>query len=266
MKKEVGCWLLTLTCGLLMVACSGGGSSYKIGVSQCGTGQWREKVNQEMLAAQHLYDEDAEVVIACAYDDTERQIRQIDSLANVGIDLLVVAPNEAAPLSEAIAKVRAKGIPVIYFDRKAGTEDYTAFIGGNNVEAGRACGDYAKEQVRYGGAGVRRYGGTEARVMEITGAMTSSPARERHEGFAESMKEYEGVKYEMREGDWTSDKACEIMEGVIGTAEQPDIVFCHNDGMAVSTGSTRRPPTFFCRWQESEPWAKAHPSGSMPAR
>ena len=45
--------------------------SYKIGVSQCGAGQWREKVNSEMLAAQHLYDEPAEVSIACAYDDTQ---------------------------------------------------------------------------------------------------------------------------------------------------------------------------------------------------
>ena len=31
---------------------------YKIGVAQCSKGPWREKVNREMLAAQHLYEHD----------------------------------------------------------------------------------------------------------------------------------------------------------------------------------------------------------------
>ena len=72
-----------------------------------------------MLAAQHLYDQPAEVSITCANDNTQRQIAQIDSLVDSGIDLLVVAPNESAPIASTIAKVREKGIPVIYFDRKA---------------------------------------------------------------------------------------------------------------------------------------------------
>ena len=121
----------------LLTACNEE-KTYRIGVSQCGSGQWREKANNEMLAAQHLYEQTAEVSIACAYDDTERQIKQIDSLANSGIDLLVVAPNEEEPVSAAISRVRKQGIPVICFDRKVGGDNYTAIIGGSNVEAGRA--------------------------------------------------------------------------------------------------------------------------------
>ena len=103
----------------VLVSCSDSGKTYKIAISQCGSGQWRDKVNSEMLAAQHLYEQNVKVDVVEAHDDTERQIRQIDSLANTDIDLLVVAPNEARPISDAIAKVRKKGIPVIYFDRKA---------------------------------------------------------------------------------------------------------------------------------------------------
>ena len=104
--------------------------TYKIGVSQCGSGQWREKVNDEMLAAQHLYEKNVKVIIANAHDDTQLQINQIDSLVNEDIDLLVVAPNESSQLSATISEVRKKGLPVIFFDRKAVTDDYTAFIGG----------------------------------------------------------------------------------------------------------------------------------------
>ena len=135
MKKKANCVAALLMAVMLVCGCTQHAHIYKIGVAQCSSGPWREKVNQEMLAAQHLYEQDVEVVIAQSYDDSELQIRQIDSLARSGIDLLVVAPNETMPLAKAIAAVRKQGIPVIFFDRKAGTDDYTAFIGGNNIAA-----------------------------------------------------------------------------------------------------------------------------------
>ena len=103
---QTRCFFLTdlLLCVILLTGCTGTGKEYHIGVSQCGAGRWREKVNSEMLAAQHLYEQHAKVSIACANDNTERQIQQIDSLVNSGIDLLVVAPNESAPIAEAIAE------------------------------------------------------------------------------------------------------------------------------------------------------------------
>ena len=53
---------------------------YKIGVAQCSKGPWREKVNQEMLAAQHLYEHDVKINIANSVDDPELQAHLIDSL------------------------------------------------------------------------------------------------------------------------------------------------------------------------------------------
>jgi ABC-type sugar transport system substrate-binding protein/AraC-like DNA-binding protein len=208
-----------LIIGAALLASCSAEKTYKIGVSQCGAGQWREKVNSEMLAAQHLYEQDVEVVISCAYDDTNRQIQQIDSLAETGIDLLVVAPNESNELDDVITKIQAKGIPVIYFDRKATANNYTAFIGGSNVEAGKTMGEYA---VSLDGK----------LVMEITGAMSTSPAQERHRGFSDAMAEHKEISYVWKEADWTSDKACRITEEQIRTGQIPDIVFCHNDGMA----------------------------------
>ena len=215
-------FIIVLT--VLLPACSHSEQTYKIAVSQCSSGPWREKVNREMLAAQHLYEHDAKISIADAYDDTELQIRQIDSLSNTGIDLLVVAPNEAAPVAEAIARVRRKGIPVIFFDRKATTNDHTAFIGGNNVEAGRTVGEYV---VNIG----------EGPVLEITGAMSTSPAQERHQGFAEVMQQHQELTYVCREGDWTSDEAYRIAmeylsKGGASGGWEGLTIFCHNDGMA----------------------------------
>lgn len=39
---------------IVFSSCQESDKNYKIAVSQCGSGRWRDKVNSEMLAAQHL--------------------------------------------------------------------------------------------------------------------------------------------------------------------------------------------------------------------
>jgi len=208
----------------LLTSCSESEKVYKIGVAQCSKGRWREKVNQEMLAAQHLYERDVKVDIVEAHDDTELQIRQIDSLANTGIDLLVVAPSEAAPVTAAIAQVRQKGIPVIFFDRKAETEDYSAFIGGDNVLAGQIVGNYAVSLAK-------QQTGHKRLILEITGSMNTSPAQERHKGFAKVMEGQTVADYASIESTWSADDSYQVMKQQMETGRTPDIVFCHNDAM-----------------------------------
>ena len=220
--------LFTLTISLLVLsACTQSEKTYKIGVSQCSHGRWRDKVNQEMLAAQHLYEHNVEVVIANSLDDTERQKQQIDSLADSGIDLLVVAPNESAPLAEAVGKAMSRGIPVICFDRKVSQATATAFIGGSNEEAGTLMGQYVSTL-----ASAKETPGRRPRVLEITGSIASSPAQDRHRGFSQVMSAHSTIDYTYEDGCWSSDEACRIVKQLIGTDRQPDLVFCHNDGMA----------------------------------
>lgn len=61
--------LLIIAIAAILTSCSESNIVYKIGVAQCSKGQWREKVNQEMLAAQHLYERDVKMSIANSFDD-----------------------------------------------------------------------------------------------------------------------------------------------------------------------------------------------------
>ena len=227
MKKTISRTLLCLSAVMLLFASCAEKKGYKIGVSQCAEGRWREKVNNEMLAAQHLYEKDVKVTIASAHDDTQLQVRQIDSLVNTGIDLLVVAPNEAGPIAAAIERVRQKGIPVICFDRTVEGDNYTAFIGASNVEAGHAIGVNVVDVVNGIVAPKHR-----PLVLEVTALMSSSPAQERHEGFAKALEGHNEFDYICRESDWSSENTYRIVKEQIESGRLPDIVFCHNDGMA----------------------------------
>lgn len=216
------CSLLILL--LSLSACTGSHSyRYRIGVSQCVGGKWREKVNDEMLSAQHLYGNEVKVDITDANNDTRLQVRQIDSLVASGVDLLVVAPNEYRPISPAIIRAKQRGIPVVLFDRKATTNDYTAYIGGNNIEAGRAMGHYALSLLQ-----ARSYDHLP-RVLEITGGNTSSPAIDRHKGFSSVVGKEKSVDYHFINTNWSAQQAYDAMSKWLDSHPAPDIVFCHSD-------------------------------------
>ena len=77
MRKTV-LHLIILSAIVALSSCSGDHEGYKIGVSQCSGGRWREKVNSEMLAAQHLYDHPVSISIASSGDDTQLQNKHYD--------------------------------------------------------------------------------------------------------------------------------------------------------------------------------------------
>ena len=198
-------------------------------MSQCSEGNWRWKLNNEMLAAQHLYEQDVKVDIVSCYDNSALQIRQIDSLADSGIDLLVVAPNEYAQIAEAVARTRKKGIPVIFFDRKTDTEDQTAFIGGDNVATGRLSGNYALELAK---GLMKQQPDHRPVILEVTALLSTSPASDRHQGFAQAMHGHDEVDYVCINGDWDDNNTYAIVKKELTGNHRPDIIFCHSDFMA----------------------------------
>ncbi len=206
-----------------LAACTGEKPAYRIGVSQCSGGNWRIQLNQEMLAAQHLYEQHVKVDIVNCYDQSDVQVRQIDSLVASGIDLLVAAPNEYAEISPALKRAKESGVPVILFDRKANTDDYTAFIGGDNEAVGRLAANYAA-QLAAQTAG--------RRVLEVTALQNTSPSRDRHRGFMAAMAAHPEVNYQYLYGDWDDHHTDSLVRVALRSDHRPDVVFCHSDFMA----------------------------------
>lgn len=182
----------------------------------------------EMLSAQHLYNNVVHVDIKNADDYTDRQVAQIDSFVNAGVDILVVAPNDYKAIAPAIIRARKHGIPVVLFDRKANTNDYTAYIGGDNIAAGRTMGNYALSLI----SGSRQ--GQIGTILELTGGKASSPAIDRHRGFRSVMKGNKHVDYRFIDTDWTSEENYRTMKAYLKTHPAPDVVFCHSDLAALN--------------------------------
>ena len=168
--KTLSNLLLLSWCVMLMVACSREKPHYIIGVSQCSEDIWRNWQNAEMKMESNFHD-GVELRFTTALDDSKRQIQQIDSLVESGIQLLIVAPNQRSSVKSAIDRAYDKGIPVIVFERKTDSQKYTAFVSADNYEMGRLMGEYV----------VSRLDG-KGNVLEVAGLKGSSPAEERHKG------------------------------------------------------------------------------------
>ena len=212
---------LTLITALICSACTNRKPNYVIGVSQCTEDIWRDWQNSEMTLESMLHD-GVELRFKTARDDSKRQIEQIDSLVESGIQLLIVAPNQLASVTPAINRAYDKGIPVIVFERKTDSPKYTAFVSADNYEIGRIMGEYVAMRLKGKG-----------RVLEILGLKGSSPAEERHKGFTDALKGSDIEIVASLQSDWTEEKGYETVKNYTGSLEDIDLVFAHNDRSAL---------------------------------
>lgn len=229
MKTKISNTLFILFATLVTLSGCTNHYKYKIGVSQCVGGRWREKANVEMLSAQHLYDNDVKVIIKNADNNNERQCLQIDSLVDEGVDLLVVSPNDYHALNGSLQRAREKNIPIVFFDRTTALKDYTAYIGGDNVEAGRKMAEYAAMLCRDS----VKTDGRRPIVLEMTGPLAISPAAQRHAGFSEVISKNPSIDYRHVPSQWSYDDCKRIMREWLENGKAVDVVFCHSDLAAV---------------------------------
>ncbi|MDH7513604.1 MAG: substrate-binding domain-containing protein [Clostridiales bacterium] len=193
-------------------------TKWTIGMSQCNLGEpWRVQMNADIRNAADQHPE-LRVIFKDAQNDSLRQRAQIEEFVNAGIDLLIVSPKEAAPLTPPVAAAFDKGIPVIVLDRRVLGDKYTCFIGADNKKIGRAAGEWIVE--RLSGKG---------RVVELKGLMTSTPGQDRHTGFREGIK---GTSIDVIfEADmkWLEPDARREMESALARFKAIDLVYAHND-------------------------------------
>ncbi|PKL24931.1 MAG: D-xylose transporter subunit XylF [Spirochaetae bacterium HGW-Spirochaetae-3] len=93
----------------------------------------------------------ADVLLRVADQDPAVQERQIRELADAGIHVLVVVPNDADRLSAVIAEVRARGIRVLSYDRLVRNADVDLYVSFDNEKVGRLMAESVARAVPRGG-------------------------------------------------------------------------------------------------------------------
>jgi ribose transport system substrate-binding protein len=224
-KAALSAWILGV--GMLMaqgaLAADKGTAEnpWVIGMSQCNLGEpWRVQMNADIKNAAEKH-KNLQVVYKDAQNDTLKQRAHIEEFVTAGVDLLIVSPKEAAPLTPPIAKAYQKGIPVIVLDRRVLGDDYTIFIGADNKLIGEEAGKWI----------VKKLGG-KGNVVELKGLMTSTPGQDRHSGFRKAIEGTDIKVIFEADMQWLEPNARKEMESALARFDDIDLVYAHNDPAA----------------------------------
>ncbi len=193
-------------------------AKYTIGMSQCNRNEpWRVQMDLDVEKAAEAHPE-IKVIFKDAQNDELRQRSHVEEYVAAGVDLIIISPKEAAPLTEPVAKAMEAGIPVIVLDRAVLGDRFTCFIGADNKKIGEAAGKWIVEKL-----------GGKGKVVELKGLMTSTPGQDRHSGFVEGIKGSDLEVVFEADMKWLEPDARKEMESALARHDKIDAVYAHND-------------------------------------
>jgi ribose transport system substrate-binding protein len=198
----------------------GPNNDYVIGFSQANFKEpYREHVNHELERLVKNYPK-FKLVIADGQASVNTQVSQVENFQTQHVDLLLISPFEAAPLTPAVTAVYKSGVPVIELDRKTTGDNYTAFVGGDNREIAKEAGEWAAKTLLPDGG--------EAAILE--GLPSSSPAIERLEGFKAGIATNPKIKLvAVQPVDWMEDQAVTVFSAMLQSHPDIKLVYTSND-------------------------------------
>jgi ribose transport system substrate-binding protein len=201
--------------------------SYVIGMSQANRAEpWREAMDAQIQAAADAAG--VTVSFQDAAQDNADQVSDVENLLTQGIDLLIISPNEAAPLNDAVKAAWEDCVPVIVLDRNLVDPNYSMFIGADNVAIGQAAGEYAAKWCADNGR-------TECKVAEIRGLEGAPPAADRGNGFRAGLAAgglSDANIVFSQNADWLRERAVPAAAAAFQAHPDVDVLYGHNDPMA----------------------------------
>lgn len=221
-------FVAALVGGLSLIGCGDGaddgalagadGQTYTIGLSQANLAEpYRVQMNKDIEEAIAQYP-NLRLIKKDAQKDSLQQRAHVEEFISAGVDLILISPNEPAPLTQPVARAMEAGIPVVVIDRRLAGDNYTTFIGADNYKIGKAAGEWIVNQLN-----------GQGRVVELQGMMSTTPAQERHRGFRDAI---EGTNVNIvfaADMEWDQSRAMSEMESALSRGGKIDLVYAHND-------------------------------------
>lgn len=163
----------------------------------------------------------------CNYDQAE-QVADVESMISSGIDVLVLAPQDASVCAGITASCKSADIPVVIIDRWPGDdltagEDYVCFIGPDDEQAGY---DIAMSLIDAGCT----------KILGVGGVQGTSVGEGRKAGLDKALEEnpdVELLQFEYAGDTW--DDGDKAFRNLYQAHPEVDGVWCFNDSMALAS-------------------------------
>ena len=234
MKKSIIFLLIVPLLALCLSACARNEPEPELtervvlGFSQIGDeSEWRTSSSNDIIRAAEQAD--IQLRFENAQQKQFNQIKAIRSFILNGVDIIAFSPIVEEGWDNVLSEAKVAGIPVILVDRTIKTEEkglFCSFIGSDFYSEGVWAAQWMLTRFAHEGGPVK--------IAEISGTEDSSPTIGRHEGFISKLDG--NAKFEIVisiSGDFMRSKGKECMEAILLATPDIDVLFAHNDDMAL---------------------------------
>ncbi|MDQ3089264.1 MAG: substrate-binding domain-containing protein, partial [Acidobacteriota bacterium] len=169
---------------------------------------------------------EVECELTFANNSAEKQLSDVDQLLTKGINVLVIAPHDATQAAQMVEKAKAKGVPVISYDRLINSDKIDVYISHQVPVIGKKIAEYALSKVPKGNY-VMVYGAStdnNAVIMKKEQLAVLQPAIDKGD-----IK----IVADQFITDWKPEEALKFAENTLTqNADKVDAFVVSNDGMA----------------------------------
>jgi len=221
-------WILAIA--VLLAACGEGKlqRQFVVAFSQANNAEPYRAGQNALMEKLFAQMPDVKLVISDAQQDNSKQVAQVETFIRQRPDVLIVAPNERAALTAVMGEAMAAKIPVICLERDILQPNFTTYIHSDNVAIGRLAGQFIVDQL------TRKYGAAKGNVVAMRGLLGVEGEINRDRGAKEVFAKYPEIRIVADPvADWIQAKAKDRMTEVLRAQPKIDVVYGHNDPMAV---------------------------------
>lgn len=166
----------------------------------------------------------AEVTVNDAAKDAAKQISQIETTVNQGIDGIIIEPVSVDAIVPAVKAAKEAGIPVIIVNQQISDPSAaSAYVGVANKDGGAM--EMTKAAADLGGKG---------NIALLLGPMGSDGQIGRSEGYKTVIDANPEIKVVFEStANWTTDEALKLAENWLQAGQDIKAIVAQNDGMAL---------------------------------
>lgn len=164
-----------------------------------------------------------ELLVLDSQNDPAKELAAVEDVLNKDVKLLMINPTDSDAVRSAIRAANRKEVPVVTLDRGASGGDVISHVASDNVQGGEMAAELVNTALSGSG-----------KVVELQGVPGTSAARDRGEGFNKGIDAVDGLEIVASQAaDFDRTKGLNVMENILQAQPEIDVVFAHNDEMAL---------------------------------
>ena len=234
MKRRLFMGILAALCALVLSGCAARPQSAEpalvLGFSQLGS-ESSFRIGNTRDIEDKAREYRVSLMMENANHKQENQINAIRRFIAYRVDVIAFSPIVEEGWDHVLTEAKQAGIPVILVDRTVKTEDdslYLSQIGADFYREGVMAAEYLLKKAQ-------DLGREKLRIVEITGTENSTPMKQRHDGFMDTIAGRADMEILASvNGDFLRSRGGECMRYLLERyGADIDVVFSHNDEMTI---------------------------------